>query len=486
MPATQLPKLDGWKEIAAYLGRDVTTAIRWEGERRLPVHRVPGGKRSAVYAYPHEIDEWLNGGSEPDPDRLRATGDKVGAAAGGLAATASPLAQESRATPSRRRAVIWAAVIAAVIVVVLVVEAMQRGSDALRPRAAKSGVTPARGLVASVEFRRSEIAALDAEGRELWRHSSDAQIDEKGMAMRPSPRYAITDLDGDGTSEIVASIVRWVTPGAKQDELLCFSREGRVLWRLQLDDVISFRGGTFGPPWAEGHVVAYHVDGETRIAWSQNSAPFWPSVLTVLDADGRRLSKFVHSGSIYALAAFEGSEGPLILGGVVSNSNRAAGLFVLDGRAATGHSSEPAGSAYECLGCPPGQPLRYFLFPPSEITVARGRPYNTPLGISGARESFEVATIELDDDSSQAQLRFTFSHEFDLLRAHPDDGSWPAHEQLERVGKLDHSVASCPMFRVPPPVRAWDAVNGWRDLKPVAGALVTVGPRPNGRPVGTP
>src|SRR5690349_275815 len=53
-------RLDSWKEIAAYLNRDVRTVIRWE-DKGLPVHRVPGGKRQAVFAYPAEIDAWLSG-----------------------------------------------------------------------------------------------------------------------------------------------------------------------------------------------------------------------------------------------------------------------------------------------------------------------------------------------------------------------------------------------------------------------------------------
>jgi Tol biopolymer transport system component len=51
-------RLDSWKEIATHLGRDVRTVIRWE-KKGLPVHRVPGGKRQAVFAYTEEIDAWL-------------------------------------------------------------------------------------------------------------------------------------------------------------------------------------------------------------------------------------------------------------------------------------------------------------------------------------------------------------------------------------------------------------------------------------------
>jgi len=55
----QGPRLDSWKAIAAHLGRNVRTATRWAEERGMPVHRVPGGKRQAVFAYAQEIDAWL-------------------------------------------------------------------------------------------------------------------------------------------------------------------------------------------------------------------------------------------------------------------------------------------------------------------------------------------------------------------------------------------------------------------------------------------
>jgi len=57
MPASS--RLDSWKEIAAHLGCDVSTAQRWEKERALPIRRVPGGKRQAVFALSAELDAWL-------------------------------------------------------------------------------------------------------------------------------------------------------------------------------------------------------------------------------------------------------------------------------------------------------------------------------------------------------------------------------------------------------------------------------------------
>lgn len=51
-------RLDGWKDIAAYVGRNVRTVRRWEDREGLPVHRLAHDKRSSVYAYRSELDRW--------------------------------------------------------------------------------------------------------------------------------------------------------------------------------------------------------------------------------------------------------------------------------------------------------------------------------------------------------------------------------------------------------------------------------------------
>jgi TolB-like protein/Flp pilus assembly protein TadD len=52
-------RLDSWKEIAAYLNRDVTTVQRWEKREGMPVHRHVHHKRGSVYALIEELDEWV-------------------------------------------------------------------------------------------------------------------------------------------------------------------------------------------------------------------------------------------------------------------------------------------------------------------------------------------------------------------------------------------------------------------------------------------
>jgi len=51
--------LNSWKEIAEYVGRGVRTLQRWEQFYSFPVHRPAGNHKSAVFAVPTEVDEWL-------------------------------------------------------------------------------------------------------------------------------------------------------------------------------------------------------------------------------------------------------------------------------------------------------------------------------------------------------------------------------------------------------------------------------------------
>ena len=51
--------LRGWKEIAEHVGTSVRTARRWEDLRALPVRRLGGGGRDAVFALRDDLDAWL-------------------------------------------------------------------------------------------------------------------------------------------------------------------------------------------------------------------------------------------------------------------------------------------------------------------------------------------------------------------------------------------------------------------------------------------
>ncbi len=72
-------RLNGWKEIGAFFQKNERTVKRWE-QRGLPVHRLPGGANTAVFAFTGELEAWLKGGrgatpaQEPPPEEAQPSG----------------------------------------------------------------------------------------------------------------------------------------------------------------------------------------------------------------------------------------------------------------------------------------------------------------------------------------------------------------------------------------------------------------------------
>ena len=84
-------RLDSWKEIAAYLKRDIRTAQRWEKQEALPVHRHLHDERGTAYAYSGEIDQWLQNRSRTESEAAAAdVGTRTDSLAESSGAPAAP------------------------------------------------------------------------------------------------------------------------------------------------------------------------------------------------------------------------------------------------------------------------------------------------------------------------------------------------------------------------------------------------------------
>ncbi len=72
--ASGVRRLDSWKEIAAYLNRDVTTVQRWEKREGMPVYRHVHDRRGSVYAMSNELDAWLENRRPAAEDQAEVAG----------------------------------------------------------------------------------------------------------------------------------------------------------------------------------------------------------------------------------------------------------------------------------------------------------------------------------------------------------------------------------------------------------------------------
>src|SRR5712671_2986056 len=105
-------RLDSWKEIAAYLNRDVTTVQRWEKREGMPVHRHLHDRAGSIYASRAELDAWVQSRS------LRATQETAhdnGGSASSLALP-NPAVGAKPPTPNRWGMLLSIALVSALLI----------------------------------------------------------------------------------------------------------------------------------------------------------------------------------------------------------------------------------------------------------------------------------------------------------------------------------------------------------------------------------
>ena len=205
-------RLGSWKEIAAYLGKVERTVKRWDVDRGLPIHRVPGGGRASVYAYTHELDEWVKSiktqGSEAalvatreDAARGQSSGTAVGAADGPAMAN-SRVAETSIPRSVLRRN--WLLTFRGLLLAGVVCTAVYfAGNQATGQRLSQAvhGLFPSihaesepRASIAVSDSEKSQARGLYLKGRYEWNQrtpdSLNRALDYFTQAILHDPGYA--------------------------------------------------------------------------------------------------------------------------------------------------------------------------------------------------------------------------------------------------------------------------------------------------------
>jgi hypothetical protein len=398
-------RLDSWKEVAAYLGRDVRTVQRWEKMDRLPVHRVPGGRSRSVFAFSSELDAWMAAGPRPH---------------------------------ARRRWTVWAAAAAGIAAVAF---------GAL-------GRAALRGPVSTVVVQSGNLVGLDTAQRELWRTA----IPEASSAAVSSAGVLLGDVNGDAKRDALVRIHVGGDHGTEtSDVLYCLSEAGKFRWKQRFDDRLMFRSGEYSAPWVTRDLLVIERGRSKRIAVAAHHGIWWPGILTIFDGDGRVLHRFVNSGWITQLEVTR--DGKYLLAAGVNNARDSAMLAVIDVDSPSGTSPEDAGSPFECLNCPAGRPARYFVLPRSELSRLVGGPL-----LKQTVDILPDGVIVLrvpQDPNSATEAVYEFSPDLDLRRASLSDGYWDWHRRLEAQHTLAHADRSCPE-RGGLAVTSWEPARGWR------------------------
>jgi hypothetical protein len=405
--------LTSWKEIAAYLGRDVRTCLRWERNLGLPVHRLdPESEKSRVFAYKDELSEWLHKSKTSRPQTRAAAG-----------------------RPSRRAlflTLLFTAVAAAAVALFFFIR-----------RAASPGDP------ADFAIKGSVLAILDDVGRLLWRYDTGlenladeglyrAHFQFKRTYHAPDlPYLAIRDIDRDGRKDVLFSVQTVDERG--EGELLCFDRKGRVLWSFKAGREMKYGSKNYSGDYRIAGFSAddLDADGRLEIIVIACHRPDWPCQLAVLDSSGHVKGEFWNSGYFGDLvtADLNGDGFKEILAGGVNNEYGRGCLAVFDAASIRGGSPQTS-PEFRCPELEPGSELFYLLFPRTDVDLAEGYPVEA------------IVTVELLSNrriqvkTNLSRIYFDFSPSLNSPELIVSHGFILAHEKALLGGKVKSRLNS--------------------------------------------
>ncbi len=320
-------------------------------------------------------------------------------------------------------------------------------------------------------FSGNAVVARDLSGREAWRHEFGTPLwahpDPAAVRAVHEARLApgadplVVDVNRDGQPEVLA-LATYGDPASVgyQQELICFSSSGDVMWSYRPRLELAFAEERFDSNWVFLDLLVADPPARPGVWVSVASSPYWGAAVVRIDVSGRAELRFVNAGAIYGLGQITTPSGWRLLAGGVNNEYETAAFAVLDEREAAS-SPQCADCRYRCTNGPAGSPVAYVLLPRSDINVAEAvRPYNHVARFLPGGRGVDVVTVESLKHSSFGFYRLLPALGFERLVM--SDST--AHRVLEAEGKLDHAETDCPLTAKGAVVRQWTRDGGWQDV----------------------
>jgi hypothetical protein len=459
MPKAEISngRLDSWKDIAAYLGRDVRTAIRWGKEKGLPVRRVPGGKRQAVFAYTAELDSWLRGDRAAESPVVSFQPDTA----------ASPGMTESVALPgqvvgslSRAPRLRSFYIVAAVAAVVLLLSVL-----GLHPR------TVAARVPVRIGFTLNALQAFDDTNQLLWTHTFAGPLEPAQLSeTRALSDFSyIGDFRGKGDREVlvIVPVHTGLSAGnSGRTEVDLFSGQGELLWSYSPQGRFLFGTHEIDGPWL-GLALFVSPGADRPKIWVAASQNVWGNsfVVSLDPTNGKDTLRFVNTGTVRALNEITISRRKYLLVGGFNNEADTGSLAVIDEAKPFAASPQTQGTRHKCESCLTGDPDYYFEFPRSEINELQQVHEDSVVEINVRDDQIQLRKVELERPQTTSLYLLKADRGIRPVSLRFDSAYDILHRKLEQQGRLNDTLETCPERLHPRAIRMWTPASGWKEAR---------------------
>ena len=307
--------------------------------------------------------------------------------------------------------------------------------------------------------------ALGANGERLWARDLDfepSQVtytkrDESGFGMT---RLLVTDLDNDGSNEIVLAISSVGVKGRQGYRV--FDADGTLRYAIEPSDHVVFGDEEFAGPWAAYRMFVVENPDRTRSIWTAFiHSLYFPTLLLEVDRKGRINSKYWSNGYIEQVEVAKIRDRRRVLVGGTNNETRGGSLAIFDYGKVAG--SAPASKPrFQCKTCEAGGPELFVVFPRQCIaeTLAGQAAVQVIRHDAGGRVFvFAGEGPRGDTGEFPSGVWYTVNPAIELSSMQFAPGSSILHRKLENDGRLDHSFSSPIHLSDPGTMLKWDGTG---------------------------
>ena len=291
----------------------------------------------------------------------------------------------------------------------------------------------------------STLRILNADGKELWTKTFPDGI--RGDSYYESLHGPVwfADLEGHGRTDVLFPYFPAGNPLSHSSTVICYSDRGKEKWRWTPGRELPELKGSPATFMIVSFGVLKDADKRPpRIVISSQYFPWWPSQVAILDAHGKLLSEYWHSGVIsymtFADLDGDGRE-EIILAGVANGYDHQATLVVLDPDRVFGASTEVR-PEFQIHGMGAAQERLRLLFPRSDLNRALFQ-FNQAMEPTVEQGRPRLTVAECITPSYGCRIWYEFDKDFHLTAAFAGSDEFrSAHERFYQTGKNAHTLSA--------------------------------------------
>ncbi len=292
----------------------------------------------------------------------------------------------------------------------------------------------------------SALVIMNAEGKEVWRKVFPEGIDPDWYSAQgiTTPLW-VGDLEGKGHSSVLfVYSPASAAASPRSSTLICYSDRGKEKWRWAPGrDLPELAGSPATYKTFALGVLKATDKRPPRIVVSSQHLPWWPNQIAILDANGKTISEYWHSGALIymTLADLDGDgKQEIVATGVANGYDHQATLVVLDPERVYGASTEVR-PEFQIHGMGVAQERLRLLFPRSDLNKALFQ-YNQAI-----EPTFEHGVLRLTVLECMAppgcHIWYEFDKNFRLISAFAGGDEFrSAHERFYQTGKNAHRLSA--------------------------------------------